>query len=207
MTRTARRAEPGAHEPARPLVAFALARALARTLRAIGASITSHAPGVPVVLLPGWESRNPGGWGEGKRCRQRWHLAQSRRLAGPSPRTGRLGIAAWLEHLLRRLGAAFLFATFGAGAVVLAGVVIPLTTQPSRTREAPDLAAQRIIHRAFQLFVRLGTGLRLFALSESGTERLREGPGLVVANHPTPLDVVFLIPCMPQADCIVKREV
>jgi len=60
--------------------------------------------------------------------------------------------------------------------------------------------------RALQLFVRLGTRLRLFALSESGTERLREGPGLVVANHPTPLDVVFLISCMPQADCIVKRE-
>ena len=133
--------------------------------------------------------------------------AGARRLAGPSPQTGRVGIAAWLEHLLRRLGTGFLFATFGAGAVVLAGVVIPLTMQLGRKREAPDLVAQRIIHRAFQLFVRLGAGLRIFALSASGTERLREGPGLVVANHPTPLDVVFLISCMPQADCIVKREV
>ena len=129
-----------------------------------------------------------------------------RRLAGSSPRTERAGIAAWLEHLLRRLGTGFLFATFGAGAVVLAGVVIPLTMRLGRRRAASDLAAQRIVHRAFQLFVRLGAGLRIFSLSGSGTERLGEGPGLVVANHPTLLDVVFLISCMPQADCIVKRE-
>ena len=41
-----------------------------------------------------------------------------------------------------------------------------------------------------------------------GAEALRQsGPGLVVANHPTLLDVVMLISRLPQADCIVKKEV
>jgi 1-acyl-sn-glycerol-3-phosphate acyltransferase len=133
-------------------------------------------------------------------------LAGARPLADRSSRTRRAGVARGLEHLLRRLGTGFLFAVFGVGAVVLASVVIPLTTQLSGRREAPGLAAQRIIHRAFRLFIWLGSGLGLFALSESGSERLRQGPGLVVANHPTLLDVVFLISCMPQADCIVKRD-
>jgi 1-acyl-sn-glycerol-3-phosphate acyltransferase len=66
--------------------------------------------------------------------------------------------------------------------------------------------AQRLIHRSFVWFVRLGTLLHLFSLTESGTEHLRGGATLVVANHPTLLDVVFLISCMPQADCVVKRE-
>src|ERR1022692_977693 len=32
------------------------------------------------------------------------------------------------------------------------------------------------------------------------------GPGLVIGNHPTLLDVVVLISRLPQADCIVKKE-
>jgi 1-acyl-sn-glycerol-3-phosphate acyltransferase len=30
------------------------------------------------------------------------------------------------------------------------------------------------------------------------------GPRLVVANHPTLIDVIAIIACMPQADCVVK---
>lgn len=68
------------------------------------------------------------------------------------------------------------------------------------------MAAQRLIHRSLDWYVRLGTALGLFRLRESGTERLRSGTGLIVANHPTLLDVVFLIARTPQADCIVKYE-
>lgn len=51
-----------------------------------------------------------------------------------------------------------------------------------------------------------GTLLRLFELRWTGSDALRRGPRLVVANHPTLLDVVFLASRMPQADCIVKAE-
>jgi 1-acyl-sn-glycerol-3-phosphate acyltransferase len=113
--------------------------------------------------------------------------------------------AARLEHLLRRLGTGLLFAIFGAGAVALAGAVIPMLAFRSKG-EARELTSQRLIHRAFGLFVRLGIALRLLGLKESGTERLERDAGLVVANHPTLLDIVFLISRMPQADCIVKRS-
>ncbi len=35
---------------------------------------------------------------------------------------------------------------------------------------------------------------------------IRSGPGLVIANHPTLLDIVVLISRLPQADCIVKKQ-
>ena len=35
----------------------------------------------------------------------------------------------------------------------------------------------------------------------------QNAPGqIIVANHPSLLDVVFLVAQLPQADCIVKRE-
>jgi 1-acyl-sn-glycerol-3-phosphate acyltransferase len=112
----------------------------------------------------------------------------------------------YLERALRLLGSGFLFATFGIGGLLLAYIVIPLCAHLRRSPEGTDIAVQHIIHRSFDCFIRLGVSLHFFSLEESETERLREGAGLIVANHPTLLDVVFLISRMPQADCVVKRE-
>ena len=38
-----------------------------------------------------------------------------------------------------------------------------------------------------------------------GAERLRKPGRLIVANHPTLIDVVLLVSQMPEVDCIVKR--
>jgi 1-acyl-sn-glycerol-3-phosphate acyltransferase len=117
---------------------------------------------------------------------------------------GRLRIGALAERLARVLGTWLLFAIFGVGAVILAGVVLPLVARAGRGDR--HLLAQRWIQRAFRAFLRLGEVLRLFCFHESGTDRLRDAGQLVVANHPTLLDVVVLISRMPQADCVVKRE-
>ena len=120
---------------------------------------------------------------------------------GPDTGSGRR-----LEHLARQLGTGFLFATFCIGGLFLATVIVPASRWLRSEREHPDLAAQRLIHHSLRWYVALGTRLGLFRLSESGTERLGPGAGLIVSNHPTLLDVVFLIARAPQADCIVKHE-
>ncbi len=112
----------------------------------------------------------------------------------------------YLKHSLRLLVAGFLFGVFGVGGLFLACVIIPLHSRLREYPEGADIAAQRIIHRSFDYFIRLSVILHIISVKESGTERLREATGLVVANHPTLLDVVLLISRMPQADCVVKRE-
>ena len=109
-----------------------------------------------------------------------------------------------VERLLRSAGSGLMFATFGIGAVCLASIVLPVIALVGGRHRPRDLMAQRMIHYAFRVFVRMGDVLGLMALEEHGTERLRAPGTLVVANHPTLLDVVYLISRMPQADCVVK---
>ena len=124
---------------------------------------------------------------------------------GAAPGVARRASSA-LEKAVRTLGTGFLFAIFGVGGVVLATVVIPLLCWIRGESEERELQAQRVIHHSFRWFTSLGSWLRLLALEERGTERLRAPGQLVVANHPSLLDVVYLISRMPQADCVVKRE-
>lgn len=112
-----------------------------------------------------------------------------------------------IEASLRFLGSVFMFGVFGLGAVVLAAVVIPAVRVFHRGRKPRDLVAQFCIHRAFANYVRLGEWLRLWSVEGTGVERLRDGPCVIVANHPSLIDVVVLLAQMPQGDCIVKREI
>lgn len=74
-----------------------------------------------------------------------------------------------------------------------------------RSGEA-DLRAQRTVHRASRSFVRVHEGLGLARFRFRGTEALRQGPRLVVANHPSLIDTPLLAACMPQADFIASPE-
>jgi 1-acyl-sn-glycerol-3-phosphate acyltransferase len=50
------------------------------------------------------------------------------------------------------------------------------------------------------------TWLGLIRVTRIGLEQLRRrGAQLVIANHPTLIDVILLIAGMPQADCVVKQ--
>jgi 1-acyl-sn-glycerol-3-phosphate acyltransferase len=103
-----------------------------------------------------------------------------------------------------RTGFAFLW--FGTGALFLTAVAFPALRAVRRRPRDRELAVQWLIHLAFRLHVWLMEGLGLIRVTRIGTERLRGGqPLLVVANHPTLIDVVLLVACLPQADCVVKR--
>ncbi|MCP4004212.1 MAG: 1-acyl-sn-glycerol-3-phosphate acyltransferase [bacterium] len=138
-----------------------------------------------------------------ERCRN--HERARDKETTPLPAPSRSGIGRRLERLWRVCGTAFMFAAFGVGAVILALVVVPLSGRLTRGEVRRDLLAQRWIQRSFALFVRLGVLIRVWKTSHHGMQHLAEGPSLVVANHPTLMDVVFLLAFMPQADCVVKR--
>jgi 1-acyl-sn-glycerol-3-phosphate acyltransferase len=96
------------------------------------------------------------------------------------------------------------FLAFGLGGILLWAVGIPFLYVLFPRRERRQKAARRLVHILFWVFVRF---MRLFGVLRFelvGVERLRR-PGLViVANHPTLLDVVFLLSVVPNATCIVR---
>ena len=110
-----------------------------------------------------------------------------------------------LERAVRSAGSGFLFSVFGVGAVLLAAALLPVARLWARSDRPADLIAQRWISRAFALFIALGRWIRIWDFEVSGFEHLGQGGMLIVANHPTLIDVVLLLARFPQCDCVVKR--
>jgi len=98
----------------------------------------------------------------------------------------------------------FAFALFGLGGLLLGGVVFPLLLAAVRHRRRRSLLARRIIHHLFRAFVALMCGLGLCSVEVRQRERLQRRGLLILASHPSLIDVVFLMALVRDADCIVK---
>lgn len=96
------------------------------------------------------------------------------------------------------------FGVFGVCGLLL-GTTLTALRLFDRDGARSQARAQRAIHRGYRAFVWFLEAMGLFRVHVHDARRL-SGPGarLVVANHPTLLDVVFLIAQMPQADCVVN---
>jgi 1-acyl-sn-glycerol-3-phosphate acyltransferase len=96
------------------------------------------------------------------------------------------------------------FATFGAGSVLLGTVVFPVLRLVLRDRERGALAARTCIRFTFRFLVRLMRVTGVLSVEVQGLERLRGGGRLILANHPTLIDVVLLMALVEHGDCVVK---
>lgn len=112
-----------------------------------------------------------------------------------------------LKRLWRIVATGSAFALFGIGGLVLAVTAFPVLRQLSGSPLERQRRAQRLIQRCFRAFMAYMQCVGLSEIRVQGLDRLREpGPHLLVANHPSLLDVVVLGSLMPQLDCVVKRE-
>ena len=124
--------------------------------------------------------------------------------AGP-PLTLPAGPRRRLERLGRVAATGLAFAVFGFGALLLALTVFPFCRVMAGSRNAANDRVQHVIQRVFRAFLRVARGLGLIRTRWIGLESLRApGAKLIVANHPTLIDVVQLVAELPQADCVVN---
>jgi len=108
-------------------------------------------------------------------------------------------------HRLWRLPATFIaFASFGIGGVLLWLVYFPALALLVRPPARRIPLARAAIHRLFQAFIAWMRALGLISYEIHGAERLQRQGLLILANHPTLIDVVFLISLVRNADCVVK---
>jgi 1-acyl-sn-glycerol-3-phosphate acyltransferase len=107
----------------------------------------------------------------------------------------------------RIVGTGISFAIFGIWGVGLGLFVCPVLSRIAPNREAGELRVQRVVHLGFRAFVRVMMGFGLLEVRTRGAERLQKPDALlIVANHPTLIDVVLLGHLIPQLDCVVKKE-
>ena len=90
-------------------------------------------------------------------------------------------------------------------ALAVAFVIAPIVRRRATSAEKAELAVQRAIHRAFAFTASFLRWVGIMRLDSRGLAGLAEGaPCIVVANHPTLIDVVLLGSHLKQMDCIVN---
>lgn len=109
-------------------------------------------------------------------------------------------------YLWRLVFTALSFALFGLGGLVLRLVVFPmlslLPASPLRKRQR----ARAVISAAFRYFVEFMRFTGVLTYSVKDIERLGQPGQMVIANHPSLIDVVVLISCIRDANCVVKES-
>lgn len=103
----------------------------------------------------------------------------------------------------RVIGTGLSFVIFGLGGIILPMIAVPLLTITTRDKVLRERRAQKVIHHSFRVFVEIMRVVGILTYQVEGVEKLKTAK-LILANHPTLLDVVFLISIVPNANCVVK---
>ncbi|TDM05727.1 MAG: 1-acyl-sn-glycerol-3-phosphate acyltransferase [Ideonella sp. MAG2] len=109
-----------------------------------------------------------------------------------------------MSRAWRVLATGLCFLTFGVGGLLLGLLIFPLMRALIRHPTARVAAARKVIQMAFRGFIGMMRGLGVLSYEIHHRDRLRRSGMLVLANHPSLIDVVFLMALIDNADCIVK---
>ena len=109
-----------------------------------------------------------------------------------------------LERGWRVLATGACFTVFGLGSLLLGVLVFPLLNAVVRRPERRAPLARGVIRATFRCFVWLMRTTRVLTVEVVGVERLQGGGRLILANHPTLIDVVLLMALVERGDCVVK---
>lgn len=115
------------------------------------------------------------------------------------------GLMWWIDRRWRQAATGFCFAVFGSAGVVFGLTIFPLVCLPTRSAAVAKQRAQAVIQIWFNAFCRLMRVCGLISWEIHGAEKLRDKGQMIIANHPTLIDVVLLIGHIPAVDCIVKE--
>jgi len=110
-----------------------------------------------------------------------------------------------LDRGSRRFGSGLAFVTFGVGGTVLSLTLFPLLRLISPDKAVAQRRINAAMSRALGLFIWFMKSLGLLTYELHGLDRLARPGQLIVANHPTLIDVVFMLWLIPDAGCVVKR--
>ncbi|MDR2711189.1 MAG: 1-acyl-sn-glycerol-3-phosphate acyltransferase [Burkholderiales bacterium] len=127
-----------------------------------------------------------------------------RSLSMPLPARDESGRRFSLERCWRIAATGFCFAVFGLGGLIVLCLVFPLLRLFVWRRLLRQRLARDIVSASFWLFCKLMTIVGVISYEVRGLEKLQRRGLLVVANHPSLIDVVMLISLLRQPDCVVK---
>lgn len=112
-----------------------------------------------------------------------------------------------IKFIYYLLGVGCCVIIFNAGCIVLGFIILPLIGLLTGDESTRAIKVQRSVHLACKLLVSIIAFLRLARISVvNDLKKGVDGSALVIANHPTLLDVVFILSVFEQLDLIAKAQ-
>jgi 1-acyl-sn-glycerol-3-phosphate acyltransferase len=112
-----------------------------------------------------------------------------------------------LNRYWRIFATGFCFSVFGIGALILASSIFPTIALFVYKKKQRSLAIRAAIKLSFKFFVGLMSFCGLISVRVQDFAPLKNSGGkIIIANHPSLIDIVILISLVPQSDCIVKAS-
>lgn len=109
-----------------------------------------------------------------------------------------------LKYGWRLFATGFSFFCFGLGGLLLWFLVFPVLSVLPGNRLQRISRGQGVVHYSFYVFIGLMHRMGVMTYEINGIEKLNRPGQLIIANHPTLIDIVFLISRINQVNCIVK---
>ncbi|MGZ5011331.1 MAG: lysophospholipid acyltransferase family protein [Methylobacter sp.] len=111
-----------------------------------------------------------------------------------------------LAYGWRLFATGFSFFSFGLISLLLRFLVFPALSILPGNRLQRISRGQRVVHFSSYMFIELMHRIGIMTYEIQGLEKLNRPGQLIIANHPTLVDIVFLISRVKQAICIVKES-
>ncbi len=111
-----------------------------------------------------------------------------------------------INRFWRLFSTAFAYGLFGVGSLTMGVVIFGFIRIFTRDRLKTKQRIQYTIHKGFAFFVFYMKLTGILSIEYQGVDKLQKDKGvIVIANHPSLVDVVIIIGLIPNADCIVKE--
>jgi len=112
-----------------------------------------------------------------------------------------------LNYLWRLFATALSFLSFGVGGMIIAITILPAVWIMRRDPVERRILGKRYVQLSFRLFIEFMRVMGVLRYRMVNFDKLKGRHGaLIVANHPSLIDVIFLVAFVNQADCVVKRS-
>jgi 1-acyl-sn-glycerol-3-phosphate acyltransferase len=113
-----------------------------------------------------------------------------------------------VDYIWRLFGSVLGFTAFGVGGLIISVIVSPLIFLLVRDPASRQRTTRHMTGYLFVVFLWIIKGMGVLSYRITGMENIRHGNNkLIIANHPTLIDVIFLASLFPMVGCVVKPAV
>ena len=113
----------------------------------------------------------------------------------------------WFLYVYRAFMKLFFYLFFGTGSIILALLVFPWIRVFVHPKRKFQTAARAFVSGSFRFFINFMRFTGVVKLKVEDREKFKNiHSKIIIANHPSMLDFVFIMSLIPNANCIVQRN-